>query len=152
MRIEIDQSGKLENTNVSTAVGFSNGKSKSIIISSREKIKLQKYFRDIGKRRIYIYFSFSALIYLLIKSEKSIEEMIIDTEYPGQEPLIKNYIVNLCGASKKKFDKRQLYFKQIGKKSRAHYISITSYRTKRGNVRVFAQDIINLIQIKRPGI
>ena len=151
MRIEIDQSGKIENTNISTAIGFSNGKNKSIIISSREKIKLQKYFREIGKRRIYIYFTFAILIYLLIKSERKVEEIIIDTEYPGQGPLIKSYLIQFYKPNNK-LDKSQIYFRQIGKKSNAHNVSIVAYRNKRADIRIYAQDIMNLAQKKRPGI
>lgn len=145
MKIEIDQSGKLENTNVTTAVAFSSGKNKSIIISSREKIRLQRHFRDVGKRRIYIYFSFSAMIFLLLKGERNIEEIIIDTEYPGQSHLIKSFLMQMFDSSHRDIDKRQIRFCQIGRVSKAHKVAIDSYRSKRGDLRVKAEDIINLI-------
>jgi len=145
MKIEIDQSGKLENTNISTVVGFSNGKCKSIIIASREKIRLQKHFRDIDKRMIYIYFTFSAMIYLLIKSERKIEDIIIDTEYPGHEHLIKSYLIQFFTKANKKINKKRIYFRQIGHESNAHNVSITSYRSKRADIRIKAEEIIKLL-------
>lgn len=151
MRIEIDQSGKLENTHISTVVGFSNSKTKSIIILSREKIKLQKFFRDIGKRKMYIYDTFATLIFLLTKSEKKIEQIIIDTEYPGQDALIKNYLLNYYKLAKKDIGKHQISFQGIGKSSRAHFVANSSFKKKKAEIKVSADEIIKLIK-KRSGI
>lgn len=152
MRIEIDQSGKLENTNISTVVGFSNGKTKSIIISSREKIRLQKYFRDIGKRKAYIYFSFATMIFLLLKDEYKIDEIIIDTEYPGQGHLIKSHLLQLFSSRKNRVSKDQIYFSQIGHKSYAHHVSVGSFRLKRATIRIKASDVIKLMPKQKSGI
>ena len=54
MRIEIDQSGKIENTNKNTIIAFSNNKFKSIFISAKDKREIQKFFRRIGKPRIFV--------------------------------------------------------------------------------------------------
>ncbi len=50
MRIEIDQSGKIENTNKPKVIAFTGDKNKSLIIFAGEKQKLQKHFRRIGKQ------------------------------------------------------------------------------------------------------
>jgi len=63
MKIEIDQSGKIEDTSKNTIIAFSNGKFKSIFISAREKRELQKFFRRIGKPRIFVYRVFAILIF-----------------------------------------------------------------------------------------
>jgi len=151
MKIEIDQSGKLENTHISTAVGYSNSRTKSIIISSREKIKLQKFFREIGKRKMYIYNTFAVLIFLLTKSEKSIESMTIDTEYPGQDSLIKNYLLNYYKSIKKDINKYQINFQRVGKSSNAHSVANSSFKKKKAIIKASADDIIRLIK-KRSGI
>ena len=44
MNIEIDQSGKVEETQHDTILAFSNGKSKAVSISARTKRKLQDVF------------------------------------------------------------------------------------------------------------
>jgi len=50
MRIEIDQSGKIENTAKPTVIAFSGKRDKSLIIFAGEKQKLQNHFRKIGKK------------------------------------------------------------------------------------------------------
>ena len=68
MRIEIDQSGKIENTNKPTVVGFSNKESGIVLITPKDKKAIQKYFRDIGKPKLFIYITFVALVFYLIKN------------------------------------------------------------------------------------
>ena len=41
MKIEIDQSGKVEETNKPTVIGFSNSLQRTILITAKEKQKLQ---------------------------------------------------------------------------------------------------------------
>jgi len=72
MRIEIDQSGRIEYTSKPTVIGFSNKTAKTIIILSTEKQKLQRYFRKIKKPRLYTYAVFAILISILLK-DKAIE-------------------------------------------------------------------------------
>lgn len=141
MRIEIDQSGKLEDTNRSTAIGFSNGQTKTIIISSREKQKLQRHFRQIQKPRMYVYSTFSIMIFLLINKEKNLSQVCIDKEYVGQEALIKNLLLSRL----KPIDKKTIYFKEIGRKSPAHSIAWNSYQSKRADIRITADKIIKLL-------
>ena len=45
MKIEIDQSGKIEQTSIITVVGYSNDSKDTISITATEKGKLQKWFR-----------------------------------------------------------------------------------------------------------
>ncbi|MCX6810253.1 MAG: hypothetical protein NTY30_00740 [Candidatus Berkelbacteria bacterium] len=52
MKIEIDQSGKIEETGKPTVIAFSNGKSASIIISAKDKKLVQTVFRKIGQPKI----------------------------------------------------------------------------------------------------
>lgn len=151
MRIEIDQSGKLEDTHKPTVVSFSNSKNKTIIIFSTEKQKLQKYFRKINKRKIYVYMTFAFLIFSLIKNEKKIEEITIDKEYVGQEPLIKNYLINFI-KQKRPIDKRSINFKEITKKSNAHKIALKAYTSKRADLKIGASTVIKFLQNKRPGV
>lgn len=53
MNIEIDQSGKIENTNKDTVIAFSDDTCGSILIKAVDKREIQKIFRDIGKSRIF---------------------------------------------------------------------------------------------------
>jgi len=116
MRIEIDQSGKIENTNRKTVVAFSNSRSGAIVILSKDKKIIQKYFRSIKKPRVFIYVTFVALIYLLVKNVVSAhDQIIIDREYPGYEKLIVKSIKNLLNV-----DGLSIDIAQIDRKSSAH--------------------------------
>lgn len=145
MKIEIDQSGKIEFTNKVTVVGYSNKDSKTIIILARQKQRLQKYFRKNKKPRQYIYATFAFLIFFLLKGKKNIGQIIIDTEYLGQEPLIKNYLINFFKKKKIKIDKRTFSFAQIGKKSKAHLVVYKAYRKKRADIKITADEIIKFL-------
>jgi hypothetical protein len=146
MRIQIDQSGKLEDTNRPTVVGYSNGDNKTVIMSANEKKKLQKYFRNINKPKMYIYTTFSILIYTLIHRKKKISEVIIDREYPGQEALIKNLLLTRLFKSKCELDKQSISFDEIGKSANVHAIVWKSYRAKKADSKLVAKDIIKLIE------
>src|SRR3990167_8219729 len=120
MRIEIDQSGKLEYTSKPTVVGFANGKCESIIISASEKQKLLKKAYKINRPKVYRYKYkvFAILIYLLIKNEKLLNYLTIDREYPGQENLIKSYLLNYLRKTHPNISKQDIVFRTIGKASK----------------------------------
>ena len=125
---QIDQSGKIEQTSKSTVIAVSNGKSLSILISAKEKRRLEKIFRLAGKPYMFIFITFTVLIYLLIRNHlEEIDNLNIDREYKGYEPLIKKYLVEVLrrGGAKVIPD---IHFTEIGKTSRAHKLAIKTYR------------------------
>jgi len=124
MKIEIDQSGKIENTDRDTVIAFSNDISGNIMIKAKDKREIQKFFRRIGKSRVFIYKLFAILIFLAIKKHiKKIDQIIIDIEYPGWEHLIKDYLLSGIKRVKPNFDAKNISFKAIGKKSKAHLVA-----------------------------
>lgn len=148
MRIEIDQSWKIEDTQKPTILAFSNSKSGAIIILSREKKLIQKYFRKIGKPRLFAILSFTALIYLLVKNElKNGDHIEIDKEYPGYEKLIKQTLSAMIIENTKVKDVH-ISSTLIGKRSKAHIIAYTGFkkRSKLGIKKVSAQNIISIIK------
>lgn len=148
MRIEIDQSIKIENTSKPTVLAFSNSKSDLIIISSREKKKIQKYFRQIGKPKLFAYLSFVALIYLLIgKCIKNRDQVVIDREYPGFEKFIKTKVKEFISENSK-IREIDVSIGEIGKKSKAHLVAYSSVKKRaHKNIRkVFARDLIKIIK------
>lgn len=144
MKIEIDQSGKIEDTNKNTVIAFSNHKFKSIFISAKNKREIQKFFRRIGKPRIFVYKTFAILIFLLIKNNlKEISQIIIDEEYPGKSPLIKNFLFQEVRKIKPSFSKQDIVFYRIGKKSRAHFLAYGAAIGKRkADMEVGAREIL----------
>jgi len=147
MNIEIDQSGKIENTSKNTIVGFSNSVSKSIIIYAKDKKKLQELFREAGKHRIFVYRVFAILIFILIKDYlNKIKEIVIDEEYPGKFNLIKNYLYREITLIDPDFSIERIVFKRIGKKSRAHYVAYgTAIGKRKADKTVNAKDILKIV-------
>ena len=134
MVIEIDQSGKIENTNKLTVLGFSNSKSHSVIILAKDKKYIQNIFRKIGQPKIFVYKLFSIGIYFLIKDNvKSLDRVVIDREYPGYENLIKQMIKEIFEYNKITFDSKIIHFSEIGKKSNAHHVSHKAFISRRAN-------------------
>lgn len=150
MRIEIDQSGKIEDTSRLTVVAFSNGESQSVIILANEKRILHKHFRNLQKPRIFVYLTFAVLIFSLIQKRKNISQIVVDFEYPKQNSLIKSYLTQLIKYHKLSLDKRAISFSSIGKKSKAHKVANSAYKNKRANFKITAKEILEII--KKSGI
>ncbi len=132
MRIYIDQSSKLEYTSKDTALAYSNTKQKGLLIKADDKREIQELFRRAGKPYIFIYKTFAILIYLLIKDDLNrIQSIVIDQEYQGREPLIKDFIFQIIRKkSKKIIEKEFIDFERIGRKNMAHRKAINIYQEK----------------------
>lgn len=144
MRIEIDQSGKIENTSKHTFLAFSNTQHHVLKISSVEKRKLQKYFRDKGKSKIFIYITFASLVILLLKNLKIKNiQIIIDIEYTGRGRLIKNLIKDLSPT----FPIDDISFHQIGKKSHAHFLAYgAAIKKLNPDLIISSKQVLNVIK------
>lgn len=151
MKIEIDQSGKIEDTRTHTIMALSNGISYSIMIKAVIKRIIKNIYILAGKPKIYTIQVFSLLVYLLLeKSTISSGMVIIDKEYKGQDNLIKSYITQLIHIRKKvKLSKEDIHFTQIGKKSKAHITAISAYRSKKADYIVKEDEIIALSLLLR---
>lgn len=148
MIIEIDQSGKLEDTNKDTVIAcVGNHFYRSVLITSSEKRKLQAIFRNIGKPRMYVYRVFTVLIFILIQRHlKKFDRIIIDQEYTGKEELLHNLIYNDIKKFNSKFDPNIIVFQEIGKKSKAHILVYNVYKKRQHPDRVItAEDIMKII-------
>lgn len=147
MKIEIDQSGKIENTNKDTVIAFSNSISSSILIKAKNKREIQNAFRQAGKRMVFVYRLFAILIFILIKKHiPKIQQIIIDTEYPGKSSIIKNFLLQEIRKIAPSFRKDNIMFMQIGKKSRAHYLAYgVESNKKQPDMVVDTKDILKFI-------
>ncbi len=144
MTYQIDQSGKVEDTNKLTVVAYANGRSKSVKIGSAEKQKLLKVMRELDfPKRNYIYKIFAALVYVLLVDE-NIDSIVIDHEYVGHEATIKGIIIQLLSKNGKNVP--QIRFDYIGKWSNAHKAAINVYRgNEEADLIVTAKDILRLL-------
>jgi hypothetical protein len=144
MKVFVDQSGKVEDTSKPTVVAFTNKERFVVKIRPKVKRQLQEIFRRRGKTRLFIYRTFSALIFLLIKDFlPKIDQVIIDLEYPGQERLIKDILLELI--RKEKLREPEIYFKRIGNRPKVHYLAYNVYSgEKKENKEVKLEDLLKL--------
>ncbi len=144
MRIEIDQSNKIEQTNKDTIIGLSNGKVFTVLIKRQVKRKLQEEFRRQGKIQLFVYRTFIASVVLMLKYAKldNLQNVIIDQEYLGNEKILRSMFLEMW--SRYFDDMPNIHFENIGKKSRAHKIS---YLTGKGKIE--ANMKIDFAEIKR---
>lgn len=149
MKYQIDQSGKVEDTNKLTIVAVADGKSKTLKISAKEKQKLIKVMRELDRpKKIFIYKMFAGLIFLLIKNER-MDRIIIDKEYPGHEAFIKEIILQLLRGVKAK--PPQIDFSFIGKQSLAHKIAIETFRgIRKADMIIKAKEVLALFYKFKP--
>lgn len=151
MIIEIDQSGKVEETAKDTVVAFADNSKKrtcrSILLPKKEKRKLQRFFRDVGIPRRYAYQVFSALVFLLIRPYlHRLDRIIIDAEYPGNDVLIRKLIVEKVRILYREFDPSIIVFQQIGKSSLAHDRAYYTYAKKyKPDMKVTSKEILGAI-------
>ena len=147
MRIEIDQSGKVEYTNKPTVVAYSNGRQKSILIESKDKIEIEKIFRKAGKGQVFIYKLFAVLIFLLIKSDlKKDFQIFIDREYSGKEEIIKNTLKKCVIRAGKELEMKDVHFLLVGNKSGSHKRAIEVYRKRiKPDLKVKFRDVIDYL-------
>jgi len=130
MRIEVDQSGKVENTASKTILADSLGN--SLIFSSKNKKTIQTIYRKAERPRMFVYELFSLLAAVLIrKSYKKSSIYIIDVEYYHQDEILRKYILHFLRKMKVYPSKDQITFASIGKESEAHKLAYWIHKRKK---------------------
>ncbi len=145
MSYQVDQSGKIEQTERNTVIACINSQEITIFLVKSEKRKLQKIFISLKMKKIFPYLTFAALLALLLKALEPKTKIIIDKEYFGHERLIE--------------DKVKMYLEQlgltilpqiewghVGKLSKAHNLGyLVAVGKKKPNLIVDAKDIMEVI-------
>lgn len=117
-KFQIDQSGKVEQTNKNTVLCLSNGSWDTVLIKAKTKRQIQEIFRQNGQPRNYVLFTFSAALCILIERNLGVGRIVVDKEYFGKEPIIKKLLEEMSEEIKKK---ATLEFGLVGKSSRADF-------------------------------
>lgn len=129
MRVEVDQSGKIEQTNHDTVLAFANDTSCAVLIPAKVKRELVSIIRSSGKKRRAYLFLFSAAVYELLRRHlKHIEHITIDIEYQGRGPYIKGELLSLIRRTDPDYPAGRTTFARVGKKSAAHARALATYR------------------------
>jgi len=129
MTYQIDQSGKIEQTNKNTVLALSNKKQYAIVIPRKIKRQLQEIYRRKGLTKFFIYQIFALGIYFLLEPLKDACEITIDIEYPGKNKIITSFIKAFLETNEKPI--HELRFKRIGNKPRVHYAAHDIFTKKK---------------------
>ena len=130
MKIEIDQSGKIEQLNKNSVIAFSNKTQYSVLIPKEVKQEAFKLYK--GKIKDLRYRLFCIGVYYCLKDYiKEKEFVTICCEYQGKENLIKSFLLNYLRKEYPTIDSKIIHFGRIGKESNAHAVAIDVYRGNR---------------------
>lgn len=126
MRFEIDQSGRIEETNRDTIIAIANKDlSFAIRIKANIKRQIELKYRKIKKPKMFAVYGFTAGVIILIKKSKIKQgTVIIDIEYPGYEKMIITIL------RKYLTDRFEFRFLSIGRKSLAHNRAYLTFKKK----------------------
>lgn len=126
MKYEVDQSGRIEETNRHTVIAIANKNySYTVKIDSKIKKLIQRKFQKIKKPKMFGVYGFVVgLILLLKKSKIKNSIVIIDIEYDGYNKVITNELI-------KNIDQDlEFRFSNIGKRSPAHICAYTIFKKR----------------------
>ena len=146
--VEVDQSGKVERTQIDTVLAFANGRSYAIRIPASVKRQALEFLRQKprhakNKKAMYLRL-FSAGLFILLKDQlKMCGEIIIDAEYTGSDADIRGMLLTWIRQTDSEFAKSRLAFRQIGKKSPAHNLALAVFRgVRRADYVVTFEDLL----------
>ena len=151
MKIEVDQSGKIEQLDTPTVIACANGISLAIIIKASEKRLLFTQLRTSivikADRQAVI---FAVLVFLLLRNLKKMpSSIILDEEYTGKNVIVCKTLEKLLMRQFKGRWQGVIRVQQIGKHSPAHVKARELHRKARKHkevLKVTARDILRLWQ------
>ena len=147
--VEVDQSGKVEDTRVDTVLAFADGESRAALIPAKAKrVCLEWLRRRKPKSPAHFLKIFAAGLFLLLQDHLDrVEYITIDIEYTGREAELKGMLLDLIRTERPKFAKERITFRRIGKKSPAHRQAIMVYRGQDSpDITLHAEDIIEVLE------
>ncbi len=148
MKIEIDQSGKIEQLNKDSVIAFSNKTQYSVLIPKEVKQEVFKSYK--GKIKDLRYKLFCIGIYHCSKDYIKEKELVtICCEYQGNENLIKSLLLDHLRKDYPAIDAKIIRFGEIGKGSNAHAVAIDVYRGNRKSNRILSlEEVKKCLKVK----
>ena len=143
--VEVDQSGKVEDTKEDTVLAFANGMRFSILIPATVKRDCVRTLRQRGlsPKIFYLQIFVTGLFFLLKEHIPNLSHTIIDREYLGKDADIKRYLMNLLKRAKYTVNAEQFHFGHIGKGSAAHSLAIDTLRGRvQPDLKLTLEDIL----------
>jgi hypothetical protein len=133
MKLVVDQSIKIGDTQSPTVLALSNDIQRAILIPAAVKRECIRALRGrwTPDATLYIRLFAAGLFVLLRELLKTADRITIDIEYPGHERDIKDDLLRLCRQAGNKVDPSVIHFEHIGKASPAHRLGLETCRGKR---------------------
>ena len=150
--VDVDQSGKFENTQVDSVVAFSNGIQFTVLIPAHVKrdCVTQLRGRGVPAPTFYVQLFATCLYFLLRDHIEQMNVVTIDTEYPGKNAQIKEHLLHLLRRGGYSVQSEQIAFGLVGKKSGAHIAAIAVFRGQaQPNITVRLEDLLGEFKIKK---
>lgn len=143
-KYQIDQSGKIEQTERNTVIACINGKQFTVLFKKEEKRKLQRVFKAANMQKLFPYVTFAALIALLFHKLLPKYKVIIDKEYFGHEVFIEERIEAFVNQLGSKIP--SIAFGHVGKLSKAHQLGYkVAVGKEKATLIVNADEILKVI-------
>lgn len=148
MQIEIDQSGKIDQTSLDTVIALTNGVKYTLLFKKRHKRVAENEFRKHKLKKIFMVIIFANLVAFVIKNSKVKKSVLIDTEYTGHNNFIEKIIQDRLGDKCPK-----IKFGFVGKESKSDELARKVARGKmKPDYTVTASEVLNLaLNKKKPG-
>lgn len=129
MHIEVDQSGKIEQTHVDTVIAFRNGEQYSVLLKKKIKVEILSEYRK--KHKDIHYRLFAILVFYCIRNYlHKMQLIVIDIEYERRDADIKKHLIRFIWKDYPKFDKGLIIFSRVGKESKAHKLAYQTFAGK----------------------
>ncbi len=131
MKLIVDQSIKIGDTQSPTVLALSNDIQRAILIPASVKRECIRVLRGrwTPETTMYIRLFAAGLFLLLRELLASADRITIDVEYPGHERDIRRDLALFCRRSGLMIDPTVIHFQHIGKQSPAHQVA---WETSRG--------------------
>lgn len=151
MRVEIDQSGKIEETNKDTILALSNNIEYSICLPSSVKKQALEILRrkKQGDKVIFLKIFAFGLFLLLEPYLNDLSAVFIDNEYPGNEASIKSILLEFIKRTTGRYPSFTIDFILVKKNSLAHHVAwgaSTKFNQRKVNKVVKAKEILRLVK------
>ena len=152
MHIEVDQSGKIEDTATDTVLAFSNAEDFAILIPAEVKRACIQELRRRGRRGKSLYRRvFVVGLFLLLKDHIQMCSLVtIDVEYTGQNAMIKGQLLNLLRGAGISVETERIRFDLIHRRRKRPPVHDKAYNTHRGKQK--PDRVIALRDLLREGV
>lgn len=148
MTIEVDMSGKIEQTWLDTVVAFSNKYQYAIKLPRDAKREILNKLKQKGQKQIILKV-FCVCLYYLLKDYAREDRVFIDKEYTGKDNIIKSILFGFMRKDNSGFDSKRLKFVEIKKTSNAHKVAVTVQRGKERPQKILTEEeIYNILKIR----